>query len=331
MLPMTDTIVRCVLRDPPLRVVAVTSTGVVREAARRHRAAGGAQVALGRGATCGLLLATLTKGGEQMTMQVLGSGPLGGLLVDATDAGDVRVSLKNPEVLVPGPRGQRVSVGDGIGRRGVVSVARDLGMRFQSTGQSLIVSGEIDEDVEHYLITSEQIDSALGCEVLLGDGEVAVAAGVLVQCMPGEHAAHLVASVRERLRAGGLAALLARSAAPEGNPGAKPEANPKAKIEAKIDAASDAGSDPVLLARALLGEIGARLEVLDTRPVRFHCPCTRERVQRSLMLLDLAELESMVSDGQGAEVTCNFCREVYQLTAEELEALLAVRLGRGQT
>jgi molecular chaperone Hsp33 len=307
MLPMTDTIVRCVLRDPPLRVVAVTSTGVVREAARRHRAAGGAQVALGRGATCGLLLATLTKGGEQVTMQVLGSGPLGGLLVDATDAGHVRVSIKNPEVLVPGPRGQRLSVADGIGRRGVVSVARDLGMRFQNTGQSLIVSGEIDEDVEHYLTTSEQIDSALGCEVLLGDGEVAVSAGVLVQCMPGEQSAHIVADVRERLRAGGLAALLAPDAAPE------------------------AAIDPVPLARALLGELGPRLEVLDTRPVRFHCPCTRERVQNSLMLLDVTELESMVSDGQGAEVTCNFCREVYQLTAEELEALLAVRLGRVQT
>ncbi|HWN68198.1 MAG TPA: Hsp33 family molecular chaperone HslO [Haliangium sp.] len=317
---MTDTIVRCVLRDPPLRVVAVTNTGVVREAARRHGAVGGAQVALGRGATCGLLLATLTKAGEQVTLQVLGSGPLGGLLVDATDAGHVRVSLKNPEVLVPGPHGQRVSVADGIGRRGVVSVARDLGMRFQSTGQSLIVSGEIDEDLEHYLTTSEQVDSALGCEVLLGDSEVTAAAGVLVQCMPGEDAAHVVAEVRERLRAGGLTALLARS-----------------MTTAASDLGSEAGSgigpeaDPVLLARALLGERGARLEVLDTRPVRFHCPCTRERVQNSLMLLDPAELESMVRDDEGAEVTCNFCREVYQLTASDLEALLAARLGREQT
>jgi molecular chaperone Hsp33 len=313
MRPMTDTIVRCVLRDPPLRVVAVTDTGVVREAARRHHAVGGAQVALGRGATCGLLLATLTKGGEQVTLQVLGSGALGGLLVDATDAGDVRVSLKNAGVLVPGPRGQRVSVADGIGRRGVVSVARDLGLRFQSAGQALIVSGEIDEDVEHFLTTSEQIDSALGCEVLLGEGDVAASAGVLVQCMPGEDSAHVVADVRERLRAGALAALL-RQGAPDA-PG---------------DAAASA-VDPVLLARSLLGEHGGRLEVLDTRPVRFHCPCTRERVQHSLMLLDRAELESMVQDGQGAEVTCNFCRAVYQLAPAELDALLAARLGRIQT
>jgi molecular chaperone Hsp33 len=299
---MTDTIVRCLLRDPPLRVVAVVDTEVAREAARRHRAVGGAQVALGRGATSGLLLATLTKGGEQVTVQVLGDGPLGGLLVDATDAGDVRVSLHNPEVLVPGPHGWRVSVAGGIGRRGVVSVARDLGMRFQSTGQSLLVSGEIDEDIESYLTTSEQIDSALGCEVLLGDSEIAASAGVLVQCMPGEDAADVVAEARSRLRAGALTELVARGV-----------------------------TDPVELARALVGAHGARLEVLDTRRVRFHCPCTRERVQHSLRLLALAELESMVAEGEGAEVTCNFCRAVYRIDALELEGMLAARRERAQT
>lgn len=299
---MTDTIVRCLLRDPPLRVVAVADTGVAREAARRHRAVGGAQVALGRGATAGLLLATLTKGGEQVTAQILGNGPFGGLMIDATDGGDVRVSLRNPEVLVPGPNGWRVSVADGIGKQGVISVARDLGMRFQSTGQALMVSGEIDEDIESYLTTSEQIDSALGCEVLLESGEIAASAGVLVQCMPGEDAADVVASARARLRQGALTELVARGI-----------------------------TDPVELARLLIGEHGARLELLDTRPVRFHCPCSRERVQRSLELLDPAELQSMVEEGQGAEVTCNFCRAVYQLDTAELQAMLATRRERAQT
>jgi molecular chaperone Hsp33 len=299
---MIDTIVRCLLRDPPLRVVAVSSTEVAREAARRHRAVGGAQVALGRGATAGLLLATLTKGGEQVTLQILGNGPLGSLLVDATDAGNVRVSLRNPDVLVPGPQGWRVSVADGIGKNGVVSVARDLGMRFQSTGQALMVSGEIDEDIENYLTTSEQIDSALGCEVLLGNGEVAASAGVLVQCMPGEDAAEVVAGARARLRAGALTELVARGI-----------------------------TEPADLARLLVGAPGDRLEVLDARPVRFHCPCSRERVQRSLELLDPEDLQSMVDDREGAEVTCNFCRAVYQLDPAELEVMLATRRERART
>ncbi|WP_428263128.1 Hsp33 family molecular chaperone HslO [Haliangium sp.] len=297
---MTDTIVRCLLPDPAVRVLAVVSTEVAREAARRHRAAAGVQVALGRGASCGLLLATLTKSGEQVTLQILGNGDLGSLMVDATDDGDVRVGLRHPEVLVPGPAGRRVSLAAGIGSWGVVSVARDLGGRLQSTGQSPLVSGEIDEDVEHYLCSSEQVDSALGCEVLLGDSEVARSAGVLVQCLPGSDAAGLVEEARARLRGGALAELLA----------------------SEVDAET--------VARAAMGEVGPGLEVLDQRPVRFRCPCSRDRVYSALVMLGADELEQMIYEDGGAEVVCEFCRAEYQVDVEVLVEMYAESAGRAQ-
>lgn len=293
---MADQIVRCLLRDPPLRVIAAVTTDVLREAGRRHHAVGGALVALGRGATSGLLLATLTKGGEQVTLQVLGNGPLGALIIDAADSGDVRAYLKHPDVFLPGPPGQRVSIAAGIGSSGVISVIRDLGLRQPVSGQCHLRSGEVDEDVEEYLCTSEQIDSALGCEVLLGDSDVAVSAGVLVQCMPGGNAAPLVSAARERLRAGALSAALAGG---------------------MIDAAA--------LARLLLGDRGRELELLDTRPVRFHCPCTKERMLDTLALLSDDELGTMIREEEGAEVTCNFCGEIYRASIDELEQARASR------
>lgn len=299
---MVDEIVRCLLRDPPLRVVATISTEVADELARRHGAVGGAQVALGRGATCGLLLATLTKGGEQVTMQVLGNGPFGPLVVDAFDTGDVRAYLKHPEILVPGPHGRRVSIAAGIGRWGVVNVVRDLGLRQPVSGQSPLRSGEVDEDVEEYLCVSEQIDSALGCEVLLGDSEVIASAGVLVQCMPGGDASDLVAAARERLRGGALAVALA---------GGVPDA--------------------VALARLLLGEHGDDLEVLDTRPVGFHCSCSPERVQGMLALLADEDLDEMIDEGEEVEVTCNFCNEIYLASIEDLEEARTTRAGRASS
>src|SRR5688572_18429051 len=169
-----------------VRVVAAVTTDVAREAARRHRAVAGAAVALARSATSGLLLATLTKGGERVTLQILGDGPLGGVTADANDAGDVRAYVKNAEVLAPGGPERRAALRDAIGRNGVVNVVRDLGVREQYSGQSNIITGEIDEDVEHYLRVSEQVDSALGCEAVLGEGMVIRAsAGVLAECMPG--------------------------------------------------------------------------------------------------------------------------------------------------
>src|SRR5689334_20675687 len=84
----SDEIVRGVLADVPVRVVAALTTGVAREAARRHQAGTAGAIALGRGLTAGLLLATLTKDDERVTLQVLGDGPLGGITVDAHGGGN---------------------------------------------------------------------------------------------------------------------------------------------------------------------------------------------------------------------------------------------------
>src|SRR5262249_989509 len=79
-----DEISRCLVAGGDVRIVAVTATGVAREAIRRHGATGASAIALARGLTSGLLLATLTKDEERVTMQLLGDGPLEGLTVDAT-------------------------------------------------------------------------------------------------------------------------------------------------------------------------------------------------------------------------------------------------------
>ncbi len=292
---MEDHIIRCILGDPLARVVAVLSTGTAREVAQRHGAVGGAQVALGRGVTAGLLLATLTKGHERVTVQVGGGGVLGQLMIDATEHG-VRAMLGNPHALVSVTPGERPSIGDAIGRRGHVSVLRDLGLEERFTGRSPLVSGEIDDDIESYLCTSEQIDSALGCEVdLATTTDVRVAAGVLVQCMPGGEAQELVADVRRRLRDGALMQALG---------------------------AGDYAED---IARAILGDAAGNLEVLDLRPVRFECPCSEERARGALAAMPSADLEEMIREDGGAEITCDFCRDQYRFPEEALAELLAAR------
>src|SRR6476659_1832077 len=91
-----DEIIRCVIAGMPVRIVAALTTGAVREAARRHEAGAAGAIALGRGLTAGLLLASLTKDDEQMTLQVLGDGPLGGVTIDASGAGTARAYVKHP-------------------------------------------------------------------------------------------------------------------------------------------------------------------------------------------------------------------------------------------
>ena len=96
-----DHLLRALLPQHNVRVVAAVTGDVAREAARRHGAVGGVAAALGRAATAGLLLATITKDRERLTAELAGDGPLGSLMVDAAADGAVRVYVKNPAVPIP--------------------------------------------------------------------------------------------------------------------------------------------------------------------------------------------------------------------------------------
>jgi molecular chaperone Hsp33 len=295
-----DQILRGLIKGGRARVVVVTATQSVREMAGRHRILGLPAVALGRGAVAGLLLATLTKDEEQVTLQVLGDGPLGGVTVDARSSGRVRGFVKRPEALTWDARlagATRIAIGEAIGKHGVVVVTRDLGMAQNYSGQVALQSGEIDEEVERYLNTSEQIDSLLRCDTLVdGEGNVTAAAGLLVQTLPQAHGAAIVELVRDTLR-GPVFSTVLRNALAEG------------KLE------------PEAIAKATLGQCADGMQVLDLREVAFFCPCTRQRAEATLGMLRPADLQEMILETNEAEVTCNFCGARYRFSEVELEQL----------
>jgi len=313
-----DLLVRALIDDGAARLVIAVATGVAREAARRHDAGPAAAVAMGRAATAGLLLATLTKDDERVTLQLLGKGPLGTLTVDAGSGGTARVFVTNPRFAMQGSGAAATRVGDAVGRSGVVNVVRDLGPGHDFSGQTPIIDGEIDTDVEHYLCQSEQIDSALACEARLDQrGGIRLAVGVLVQALPNNQTgtlrgfpyppattplgkaewssrdlgARVVAEARARLRAGALHAL------PD-------DPDIATIIEAALgDSASEA--------RVLPGEL----------PLRFHCPCSRERAAATLALLGEEDLLALIREEGEADVTCEFCRAHYAFTDAALEGI----------
>jgi molecular chaperone Hsp33 len=180
-----------------------------------------------------------------------------------------------------------------VGRNGLVSVIRDLGLRENFSGQVAIATGEIDEDVERYLGDSEQIVSALACDAVVGEGgDIGLAAGLLVQALPGSDGAEAVAVAQTLLRGGTFAQALA-----------------------------DKPATAEELIQASIGDALGAVQVLDRRPVRFFCPCSRERARATLELLGEAELGAMILEDGQAEVICNFCNAHYNLDATELEEI----------
>lgn len=285
---------RLLATSSDFRALACDTTALVREAARRHGIVGLAAVALGRTMTAAQLLATLTKGTERLTLQLLGDGPLRGVVADAWSDGRTRGYVYE-SLTIPHTTDRRPSLRRVLGVKGTVTVFRDLGLRDIYQGTGAFNMGEVDEDVEGYLRVSEQIPSALGCEVLLdSDGlGVRVAAGVMIQSMPGtrEQEGDPVREAQHALRTGALRRAL------EGGE-----------------------RDPDLLAATLVP--GYALRRLSVTPLSFSCPCDRERMTNALRTLGVDDLRSMLVEDGGASLNCHFCNTEYAVAPVDLQRLI---------
>lgn len=63
-------------------------------------------------------------------------------------------------------------------------------------------------------------------------------------------------------------------------------------------------------------------EILEEMPLRWHCGCSRERMEKALISLGRRELQSLIDDDEGAELGCHFCHSTYQFNTAQLQELL---------
>lgn len=62
--------------------------------------------------------------------------------------------------------------------------------------------------------------------------------------------------------------------------------------------------------------------VFPARPLRFHCPCSRQRVARVLRSLGENELQAIIAERGEVEVACEFCNEQYRFDSLDIGGLL---------
>ena len=87
-----------------------------------------------------------------------------------------------------------------------------------------------------------------------------------------------------------------------------------------VTALLDKDDDPETLLRTVLSDFD--VEILETSPVEYRCYCSRERVERALISLGTEELEKILEEQGGCELTCQFCDKVHTFTAQELQTLI---------
>jgi molecular chaperone Hsp33 len=284
-----DELIRTLSSDGSLSVRALVATQLVAEAARRHATAPTATAALGRSLMGAVLLGSGATDDETLQIQLRGDGALGAVTAIADGCGRVRGYVGRPATHLP-LRDGKLDVGRAVGK-GVLAVVRyHPSWKEPYSGIVPLISGEIAEDLAHYLWESEQIPSALALGVHVNaHGGVAAAGGYLVQALP--NAEPLVMDQLTRT---------VRALAP-------------------VSAMVRAGAVADTLIDRLLEGIGARTRER-TQPC-FQCSCNRQRVERAIALLGRAEAESTLREQGSIEVTCEFCCDRYVLAPEDVRAL----------
>ncbi|MGK7918625.1 MAG: Hsp33 family molecular chaperone HslO [Trichodesmium sp.] len=291
---MADQLIRATAAEGGIRAVGVITTRLTEEARQRHKLSSVASAALGRTMAAGLLLASSMKTPEsRINIRVQGNGPLGGVLVDAGLDGTVRGYVDNPSIELPPNKIGKLDVGKAVGNQGYLYIVRDVGYGYPYSSTVELVSGEIGDDITHYLVTSEQTPSALILGVFVDAEGIQAAGGLLLQVMPK-------AAIDEEL---------------------------VQTLESRI--ASLSGFTPLLRSGKTLPEIFQQLlgdmdlNILPERQiVRFNCDCSFERVLGALKMFGVEELKDMIEKDKGAEATCEFCGEVYQASEQDLTELI---------
>ena len=122
--------------------------------------------------------------GAVLTLRIDGGGPVGRVVAVSDSGGNMRGYVSNPGADLPARADGKLDVGGLVGKNGMLTVSRDIGLKEPYIGSTELVSGEIAEDLTAYLLESEQVPSACGLGVLIDtDKSVKAAGGFLVQLM----------------------------------------------------------------------------------------------------------------------------------------------------
>jgi molecular chaperone Hsp33 len=290
--PFADALARFVFEHAAVRGALVSLDGACREILECHPYPPALKRALSELLAAATLLASTLKFKGALIVQLQGDGPVRLLVVECDATLSLRATAQWKEAADALPASASLAEhagGADHGRLAITLDPKDGGPLYQ--GIVALEAASIATLIEHYLRTSEQIDSRM---TIATDGPRV--RGLLLQRLPGATVADDETWTRAAARVGALApaALLARGDAPALLHGQFPD-------------------DDVRL--------------FATRPARFACSCSDERVANALRMIGRVEVESILAEQGLIGVTCEFCNRHYTFVAEDARALFAAERG----
>jgi molecular chaperone Hsp33 len=279
---------RFVSNDLTLRAAAVDATDVVIEMQKLHSAFPLASAGVGKAMVGALLMASQLKDKQQVGLLFRGNGALKSIYAEADFEGNVRAYTPNPQYQPP-DYSEGLKLSDALGH-GTLTVARHQPFQKQPFhGTVAMVTGEIGDDIAHYLHQSHQIRSIVSLGIYLDQsGQVIKAGGVIIEVMPG---------VEET-----VVELLQKNADSQ-----RPSVS---KILRE-------GGQPTDLVKPFIEGI-AYTQLEHDYEIKYFCPCSKERVIAALEVLGEADLQDMIDKKEKPEIICQMCGKPYHFEVDEV-------------
>ena len=295
-----DKIIRATAGNGMIKMAVVTARDTVERAREIHSCSPTASAVLGRALCAASMMGEMMKEEHaSLTIRINGGGPIGSVVAVSDSEGYVRGFVSDPSVDLPLRSDGKLNVGAAVGKDGMFTVSRDIGLKEPYIGSTELVSGEIAEDLTSYLLESEQVPSACALGVLVDtDRTIKAAGGFIVQLMPGA-SEELIGKLEDNIF----------------------------MMDQLTTILDEDGAE------AVFGQVLKGLEhhIVGEVPVGYRCYCSRERVGEALRCIDRAELEEMIASGSDCEVSCQFCDKKYVFTPEDLKLMLPAESSGDET
>lgn len=277
---------KCISSKGNIRGVAIQATDLVQCMADRHKVEAELTRSLGEAVIGSLLIASYCKQGERVNLNIQGSGQIRQALIDAYPEGHCRGYVIGREGIHKG------DATEGPWGAGLLSVLRTKTSEKQQPyiGTVPLVTGHLAKDLTFYWAQSEQVPSAVGIAVNVEGKTVTAAGGFLVQVLPGATEAE-VKQVEQHI-------------------------NEMHSLAKELNE----NGDPVKLLSRIFQD--STFMIVEEKPLEFRCECTWDRVERSLALVGVKELQSMMDDENEIVVTCDFCNTEYKVSKDKLNEML---------
>ncbi len=277
-----------------IKMAVISARDTVERAREIHNCSPTASAALGRTLCAASLLGEAMKEeNASLTIRINGGGPIGSVVAVSDHEGCVRGYVDHPEVDPPRRPDGKLNVGAAVGRDGLLTVSRDIGLKEPYIGSVELVSGEIAEDITSYLLASDQIASACALGVLVDtDTSIKSAGGFLVQLMPGAPD-NLIGRLEDNIF-----------------------------MMDQLTTILDEDGAEAVFAQVLKG---FDYHLVGEQPICYRCSCSRERGEGALSVIDPAELEEMIAESSVFTIDCQFCGKTYSITPDDLRRILEQR------